>query len=188
MEIPGYLKTSREEVSMYSTPEKIRELIEGLRQFNEKVMDRAYLIAERYGADTAYLAFAFVFIYFGLQKPLPVVTPVDSNISLLAYRIGVPTSAAIYFVGFYEIFLGLLFLFRLIRRAFWLFLAHQAVTLMSLILLSKNAFQPPWITFIGQEIPLFLNGYSAFVLKNLVFIACFLLLFRSEYRYDGQKA
>jgi hypothetical protein len=166
---------------MYSVLDLFRKLLEELENYNNRAMDWFYLISRKQGVNIAYLSFAFVFIYFGLQKPLPVVSPVDTNISLLAYNIGVSSSFAIYFVGLYEIFLGFLFLFRLIKYAFWFFLAHQIVAFSTLLLLSKNAFQPPWITFLGLEMPWLLNGYSAFVLKNLVFVACFMLLFSAEY-------
>jgi hypothetical protein len=160
---------------------KPREIIEKLNKYNEQAMNWFYLVTQKHGINVVYLSFAFIFIYFGLQKPLPVVSPVDTNISLLAYRVGVPSGFAIYFVGLYEIFLGFLFLFRLIKYAFWFFVAHQLVAFSTLLLLSKNAFQPPWITFLGLEIPWLLNSYSAFVLKNLIFIGCFMLLFSAEY-------
>jgi hypothetical protein len=80
------------------------------------------------------------------------------------------------FIGLFEMFLGLLFFFREIRVAFWLFLGHQAVTLFTLFVIPFVAFQPPYITAFGSRIPWALTGYGAFVIKNVVFIAGFTLL------------
>lgn len=122
------------------------------------------------------LAFAFVFFYFGLQKPAPNHTPVFVPVTLFTAEFGIDGQTALLFIGAYEMALGLLILFNRIRVAFWMFLAHQAVGFLSLVLIPYAVFQPPWLTVFGVDIPWALGGYSAFVLKNLVFVAAFLLL------------
>ena len=170
----------------------IKELLRGLKKLNILIMREFHHISQKYGRNLTYYAFAFVFIYFGLQKPLPILSPVDGNIALFGYKLGLThlglsSSFLIYFVGFYEIFIGLLFLFRMIKQVFWFFLIHQVVSLLSLLILYKNAFQPPWITLLSLDIPVFLNSWSAFVMKNLIFIACFMLIFNEEIRKTGFK-
>jgi uncharacterized membrane protein YkgB len=128
------------------------------------------------------MAFAFVFFYFGLQKPAPTHTPVYEPVVLFTAEFGISGQSALLFIGTYEMSLGLLILFNRIRVAFWMFLAHQAVTILSLVIIPYVAFQPPWLTVFGLDIPWALGGYSAFVLKNLVFVAAFLLLAAYHFR------
>jgi len=147
---------------------------------------------EKWAVNLTYLAFAFVFFYFGLQKPLPVISPIRQPVSVFASEISgilsfvfqtdivITTTMAIYFIGFYEMFLGLLFLFKQLRVAFWFFFAHQAVTFLSLVLIWDSVFQPPWLDVAGFEIPYILGGFSAFVLKNVIFVGAFMLLVNKE--------
>lgn len=133
-----------------------------------------------YGVTALYWSFAFVFFYFGFQKPAPVFSPVRLPLSEFLPYFGIPLEAGMLYIGTYEMFLGLLFLFRRIRLAFWLFLPHQAVTFLTLVVIPFVAFQPPWVTVGGVSIPWALTGYGAFVVKNLVFVAGFALLVSVE--------
>lgn len=163
-----YLRSKLENVKKFS------------EQLNEKFLEGLEHLSEKHAVNFAYASFAFIFIYYGLQKPLPLISPVDTNIAILGQYLGVQTQSLIYFVGFYEIFLGFLFLFKVIRYLPIFFLAHQVTTFASLLALGKNAFNPPWMVLFNHDIPVILNSYSAFVLKNLIFIACFMFLFREE--------
>jgi hypothetical protein len=149
-------------------------------------------VFEKWAVNVTYLAFAFVFFYFGLQKPLPAISPVRTPISIFASELSgllstlffteivISTTFAIYFIGAYEMFLGLLFLFKQLRAAFWLFLVHQAVAFFALVLIWDSVFQPPWLTVAGIELPYILGGFSAFVLKNVIFVGAFMLLASKE--------
>lgn len=149
-------------------------------------------LSESQVTSYVYLAFAFVFFYFGLQKPLPVISPVRTPISiyitelsgilssLLGTEVVITTSLAIYFIGAYEMFLGLLFLFRQIRLAFFFYVPHQIFGFLSLVLIWDSVFQPPWLTVAGTEIPYILGGFSAFVLKNVIFVGAFAFLLKRE--------
>lgn len=174
----------------------------------EGILERIWTIPDRVAATTfdrwavnfTYLAFAFVFFYFGLQKPLPFISPVRTPVSLFAGELSrllsfvfrtevvISTTLAIYFVGAYEMFLGLLFLFKQIRLAFWFFFIHQIVGFLSLVLIWDSVFQPPWLTVLGVDIPYILGSFSAFVLKNVVFIGAFMLLASKELGDDGNKS
>jgi len=163
----------------------------------DRITERVF---EKWAVNFTYLAFAFVFFYFGLQKPLPVISPVRQPISvftsdlsgllsaIFATKIVITTTFAIYFIGAYEMFLGLLFLFKQIRLAFWLFFAHQAVAFFALVLIWDSVFQPPWLTVAGVDLPYILGGFSAFVLKNVIFVGAFMLLASKELGDDGDSS
>lgn len=151
-----------------------------------KAVDRVrggqdYLV-ERYfrphGVTILYWSFGFIWFYFGFQKPAPVYSPVRLPLSAFFPHFGIPLEAGMVFIGFYEMFLGLLFFLKQIRLAFWLFYAHQAVTFLTLVVIPHNAFQPPWfaVPFLGVHVPWALTGFGAFVVKNVVFVAGFTLL------------
>ena len=129
-----------------------------------------------HGVTALYWSYAFVFFYFGFQKPASVFSPVRVPLTAFFPHFGIPLEAGMLFIGFYEMFLGLLFLFRQIRVAFWLFYPHQAVTFLTLFLIPHVTFQPPWIPIFGVEIPIAVTGFGAFVVKNVVFVAGFTLL------------
>lgn len=137
-----------------------------------------------HGVAFLYLSFAFVFFYFGFQKPAPVYSPVRTPLSEFFAHFPISLAAGMLFIGTYEMFLGLLFYFRQLRLAFWLFLSHQAITLASLLVIPHVAFQPPWIDVLGVQLPWATTGYGEFVLKNVVFVAAFLLLASVELGTD----
>lgn len=164
-------------------------LVANVNEFQDTIITRVF---DEWAVTYTYLAFAFVFFYFGLQKPAPVYTPVRTPVAVYVYEISnilsfvfrttiqIPTEMAILFIGTYEMFLGLLFLFRQIRLAFWFFFAHQIVGFLSLVLIWDSVFQPPWITIAGVDLPWALGGFSAFVLKNVIFVGAFMLLASKE--------
>lgn len=171
------------------------------------LLERIWTIPDRVAATTfdrwavnfTYLAFAFVFFYFGLQKPLPSISPVRSPISIFASELSgllsfvfrteivISTTLVIHFIGAYEMFLGLLFLFKQLRLAFWFFFAHQIVAFVALVIIWDSVFQPPWLTVFGVDMPYVLGSFSAFVLKNVVFVGAFMLLASKELGDDGME-
>lgn len=136
--------------------------------------------SSRFGSSLLFYSFAIIFIYFGIQKPLPIVSPPEPYINYLATQAGFSPNLIVNLVGFYEIFLGLIFLAKRIKLAFWPFLVHQLTTFLVLFLIPFSVFTPPWIVIHGIEIPIFLGSFSAFIFKNLVFITGFLLLLSIE--------
>lgn len=147
-----------------------------LQKFNslqDYIINRYF---RRFSVTAMYWSFAFIFIYFGLQKPAPVTSPPQVPISAAVSKIGIPVQPTLLFIGTYEIFLGVLFFFKQIRVVFWLFFAHQITTFLTLFMIPYVVFQPPWITMAGVEIPWALGEFSAFVLKNAVFVTGFMLL------------
>jgi len=129
-----------------------------------------------YGTTLLYYSFGFIFIYFGLQKPAPVQSPVYVEVSLFVSEFGIPSDPALIFIGVYEIFLGLLFFLKRIRVVFWMFFAHQFVGFLTLFVIPYTIFQPPWVTFMGVDFPWAVGSFSAFVLKNVVWVGAFVVL------------
>lgn len=140
-----------------------------------------------HGVTILYLSYGFIWFYFGFQKPAPVYSPVRLPLSEFFPHFGIPLDAGMVFIGTFEMFLGLLFFFRQLRLAFWLFLGHQAVTLVTLFVIPFVAFQPPYISLLGVRFPWALTGYGAFVIKNVVFIAGFTLLASIELDDTGTE-
>lgn len=129
-----------------------------------------------YGITILYWSYGFVWFYFGFQKPAPAISPVRNPLADFLPYFAIPLAAGMAFIGMYEMFLGILFIYREIRIAFWLFFAHQATTFFTLLVIPFVAFQPPWISLLGVRFPWALTGYGAFVVKNIVFVAGFSLL------------
>ena len=141
----------------------------------------------RYSYSYARVAFGFVFIFFGAQKPLvPGASPVGYDVTLFATRLGLgalpgPITWIPLFIGCYEMFLGMLILINKIRLALPLFFAHQLVTLVAPFVVWDTAFREPYHHIGALTIPYAFDWFAAFALKNVLFIAAFCFLF-AEYR------
>jgi hypothetical protein len=94
-----------------------------------------------YGTRVAFAAYAFVFGYYGFLKVQALVTglatPVRGEVgqfvtTLGLAEIGISLTMVMAFIGVSEMALGLLFLFRELRLAIPVFLAHQTGTFLSL--------------------------------------------------------
>jgi len=155
---------------------------EGLRErvyrFQDRIIEDIFI---PYGVSFTYYAFAFVFLYYGFQKPLPIESPVRDPIRQFVWEFGIPAHPAIIFIGLYEMILGAAFLFKKLRLAFALFIPHQLVAFLVLITIPFTVFQPPWITIAGIKIPWILDSFSAFILKNLIFVGAFMMLVGIEH-------
>lgn len=167
-----------------ATPLRPSSVGERLRGVQDALLTNVF---RPHGVTVLYWSFAFVFFYFGFQKPAPTYSPVRLPLSDFFPHFGIPLEAGMVFIGFYEMFLGLLFLFRQLRLAFWLFVPHQAVTFLTLLVIPYVAFQPPWIPILGAEVPWALTGFGAFVVKNLIFVAAFMLLVSIELGDDPEE-
>lgn len=128
----------------------------------------------RLGPLAIRLAFAFVFLTFGAQKLLfHGETPVHEPVLAFVLALGAPSATlgayALLFIGVYEVTLGVSFLGNWIRTAAALFVPHQLVGFLSLLVVPGIAFNDP--------VPLAYGEYGAFVLKNVVFVGAFLVLY-----------
>ncbi|MDZ7688210.1 MAG: hypothetical protein U5J64_05715 [Halobacteriales archaeon] len=152
---------------------RVRDTVERLNSLQDTIASDYFV---PYGTTVLYYSFGFIFFYFGLQKPAPVQTPVFVEVSLFVGEFGFPSKPTIIFIGLYEMFLGVLFFLKRIRIVFWLFFVHQFVGFLTLVTIPYVVFQPPWITVFGVDIPWAVGGFSAFVLKNVVWVGAFVVL------------
>lgn len=135
----------------------------------------------RYGTRVAFAAYAFVFGYYGFLKVQAAVTglstPVRGEVGHFVRILGLPeigitVAAAMVFIGVYEVVLGGLFAAKRIRLAVPLFLNHQLVTLVSLVVARDFYFKEPFVA----GIPWLFDAFAAYILKNTIFVGGFLVL------------
>lgn len=144
-------------------------------------------LCRAYGYTYARLAFGFVFIFFGAQKPIvPGASPVRADVSLFVTRLGLdalpgPIEWVLFFIGTYEMLLGFLILFDRMRLATPLFVAHQTTTLIAPFVVMDVAFRASYFEAGPLTIPYALDWFGAFALKNVLFVAAFVFMF-VEYR------
>ncbi len=157
------------------TTNRAQSLVERLNSLQDRIVAKYFL---PYGTTLLFYAFGFIFFYFGLQKPAPIQSPVYTEVSLFVGEFGIPSQPGLIFIGLYEMFMGLLFFLKRIRILFWMFFAHQFVGFLTLFVIPYVVFQPPWITIpvMGVEVPWAVGGFSAFVLKNVVWVGAFVVL------------
>jgi hypothetical protein len=156
--------------------------VEPLIKQPNRLKEVATEIVDEYAVNAMYWSYGFIFFFFGLQKPAPAVSPPKFPISsgLSSLGINLPVEYVMLFIGAYEMVLGLIFLFRKIKIASWLFWPHQLIAFLTLFLIPFEIFQPPWLEIGSYSVPWLLDSFSAFVLKNLIFVAAFILLYKNE--------
>ncbi|MFB6192349.1 MAG: hypothetical protein ABEI11_03410 [Haloarculaceae archaeon] len=144
-------------------------------------------------------SFAFVFLYFGLQKwPVvrgasPVRPPVQAFVEAVGFGGWIPLApeVGLLLIGIYEATLGVLWVATLVEerwlgtsRAFLgaapMTLAHQSITFLPLVVVPEVAFRGTqlWLPLVGTgPLPVALDWLSAFILKNLLFLGAFFYAF-----------
>lgn len=116
--------------------------------------------------DFLRFALGFIYLYFGLLKFFPDLSPAEMIATQTIMRLSLSwldAYTALRLLACLEVLIGLGFLFRFAPRLVtWVFFAHMAGTLMPLFLLPELVFKiaPFAPTLEGQ-----------FILKNLVFLA-----------------
>jgi hypothetical protein len=134
-----------------------------------------------YGTRLAFIAYAFVFGYYGFLKVQALFTglstPVRGEVGHLVTVLGLPEmgitlTMVMMFIGIYEMSLGATFAAKKIRLALPLFLSHQAVTLVTLVIARAYYFQEPFLF----GVPWLFDAFAAYILKNTIFIGGFLIL------------
>jgi hypothetical protein len=134
-----------------------------------------------YGTRIAFLAYAFVFGYYGFLKIQALFTglstPVRGEVGHLVTIVGLPEvgitlTMVMVFIGIYEMVVGATFALKKLRLAIPLFLSHQAVTLVTLVIARAYYFQEPFLF----GVPWLFDSFAAYILKNTIFIGGFLVL------------
>jgi hypothetical protein len=156
----------------------IASALDTLERFEHRLIDD--LFAE-YGTRIALAAYAFVFGYYGFLKvQAPVTglsTPVRGEVGHFASILGLPElgislTVVMLFIGVYEMSLGALFALKKLRLALPVFLGHQAVTFLSLVVARAYYFQEPFLL----GVPWLFDAFAAYILKNTIFVGGFLVL------------
>lgn len=134
-----------------------------------------------YGTRLAFLAYAFVFGYYGflkLQAPVTgLATPVRGEIGHVVNLLGLPAlgvgiGAVMLCIGLYEVVLGVLFATKRVRLLIPVFLVHQFGTFLTLVVGRTFYFQEPFLF----GVPWLFDAFAAYILKNTVFVGGFCLL------------
>jgi hypothetical protein len=134
-----------------------------------------------YGTRIAFLAYAFVFGYYGFLKIQALFTglstPVRGEVGHFVTIVGLPEvgitlTMVMVFIGIYEMVVGATFALKKLRLAIPLFLSHQAVTLVTLVIARAYYFQEPFLF----GVPWLFDSFAAYILKNTIFIGGFLVL------------
>jgi hypothetical protein len=153
-------------------------LIASAVDLQDRIVDK-YFTA--YATRIAFVAYAFVFGYYGFLKVQALFTglstPVRGEVGHLVTILGLPEfgmtlTVVMGFIGVYEMTLGLIFAFKKLRLAVPLFLSHQVVTLITLVIGRAYYFQEPFLF----GVPWLFDAFAAYILKNTIFIGGFLIL------------
>ena len=119
----------------------------------------------RYGVVLMRIGMAIVFIWFGALKPFglsPANELVDATITTMTWGV-IPASLFIPVLGWWEVAIGVCFLYRpLVRVALILLVIQLPGTMLPLVLLPEVCF---------TQIPYGLTLEGQYIIKNLVLIA-----------------
>ena len=130
-----------------------------------KADQRVIDVMNRYGVVLMRIGMAIVFIWFGALKPLgisPAHDLVAATISTMTWDL-IPGSVFVPVLGWWEVAIGVCFLYRpLIRVALILLAIQLPGTMLPLVLLPEEAF---------TQIPYGLTLEGQYIIKNLVLIA-----------------
>lgn len=123
-----------------------------------------------WGTRALRYSLAIIFIWFGLLKPLGI-SPAAALVKDTIYWMPVFSAETwVDIVGWWEVLIGVTFLFRKTVRLAILLLAFQMIgTFMPLILLPEIAFQP-------GRIPFGLTLEGQYIVKNLLIISAALVI------------
>jgi len=133
---------------------------------------------DRFGIKFARLAIGIVFIWFGVLKMIGELSPAYDLISATIYWL--TPEIIIPLIGLWEVAIGIAFLFPPLTRVGLVLLAAQMpATFAPLVLLPAVCFTvfPFGLTLEGQ-----------YIIKNLVIIACALIIGGSALRKDTAEA
>lgn len=135
----------------------------------------------KHSTNIAFAAYAFVFGYYGFLKVQALVTglttPVRGEVGHLVSILGLPElgislTAAMVFIGLFEMGIGVLFALKRIRLVLPVFLVHMAGTFASLVIARAFYFQEPFV----MGVPWLFDAFAAYILKNTIFVGGFLVL------------
>ena len=120
---------------------------------------------DRYGTVAIRFALGVVFIWFGVLKPLRMSAAESLVLATVDWMPVFDSVAWLHIIGWWEVAIGVCFLFRpLIRLAIALMLLQMVGTFMPLVLL-------PEVTFQEGRMPFAPTMEGQYIIKNMVLIA-----------------
>lgn len=124
----------------------------------------------RHGVKALQISLAVIFIWFGLLKPLGISPAAELVKSTVNWMPVFNTGEWVSIIGWWEVIIGVCFLFKkTIRIAIALLAMQMAGTFMPLILLPEITFQP-------GKIPYAPTIEGQYIIKNLLIISAALVI------------
>lgn len=124
----------------------------------------------RWGMPTLRVSLGVIFIWFGLLKPLGHSPAEDLVLATVDWMPIFSPETWLYVIGWWEVLIGVTFLFRMtVRAAIALLFLQMVGTFLPLVML-------PEVTFQSGMIPYGLTMEGQYIVKNLVIIAAALVI------------
>jgi uncharacterized membrane protein YkgB len=144
---------------------------------------RIVAFMKRWGTPALRISLAFIFIWFGILKPLglsPAGPLVEASVGWMP---GFSPATWLAVIGWWEVAIGLTFLFRkTVRIAIALLVMQMVGTFLPLVIL-------PQVTFQAGGIPFVPTMEGQYIIKNLVIISAALVVGGTvRQRHDRQQA
>ena len=150
-----------------------------MEQYLEKLDQRIAKYMKRLGFPAIRISFAIIFIWFGILKPLGLssaIPIVEATVSWLPFF---EPTVWVSIIGWWEVAIGLLFLFRKTTRvAIGLLFLQMSGTFLPLIFLPEVVYQNNNILLPTME--------GQYIIKNLMIISAALVL-GGKFHVDGKK-
>lgn len=137
-----------------------------LKQLDQRIAS----IMHRYGHTALRFALATIFIWFGILKPLGISPAEDLVLQTVDWMPLLPAKTWLSIIGWWEVAIGVLFLFGPTLRFAIALLALQMVgTFMPLIILPSETFQ-------AGRIPYGLTLEGQYIVKNILIISAAMVI------------
>ena len=136
----------------------------------DKIDRRISIYMERWGVLAVRISFSIIFIWFGILKPLGISSAEPLVIATVQWLPFFEAETWVKIIGWWEVLIGITFLFRKTTRiAIGLLALQMGGTFMPLVLLPEIAFQ------IGR-IPYGPTMEGQYIIKNLMIISAALVV------------
>ncbi len=133
--------------------------------FLEEIDRRVGAFMQRWGVPTLRVSLGVIFIWFGILKPLGISPAAPLVLNTVSWMPFLSPDGWLVVIGWWEVAIGVFFLFRpTLRIAIALLAMQMAGTLMPLVLLPEVTWQPGRIAF-GPTME------GQYIIKNLLIIS-----------------
>jgi len=136
----------------------------------DKIDNKISAFMERWGVLAVRISFGIIFIWFGILKPLGISAAEQLVIATVPWLPVFEAETWVAIIGWWEVLIGIFFLFRKTTRIAIALLGLQMVgTFMPLVMLPEITFQPGLIPF-GPTLE------GQYIIKNLMIISAALVV------------